>query len=170
MTDPQTMEHGQLERRARRMRRANVVMRRVLALPFPTPLSGQLMLLDYRGRRSGRRYRQPVSYVRDGTTLLSPGGGRWTLNLTGGETIRVRLRGRDEWARPELVRDADEVSGLLQVMIERNSRLSSFVPFVERDGRIDRTKLEAALSHGFCIVRWHLGEHAPIEEHPADAR
>jgi hypothetical protein len=30
------------------------------------------------------------------------------------------------------------------------------VPFVERDGTIDRSKLETALSHSFAIVRWHL--------------
>jgi hypothetical protein len=34
--------------------------------------------------------------------------------------------------------------------------LTSFVPVVERDGIMDRAKLETALSRGFCIVRWHL--------------
>ena len=41
-------------------------------------------------------------------------------------------------------------------MMTKNPRLASFVPFVESDGTIDRTKLEAALGHGFCVVRWHL--------------
>jgi hypothetical protein len=170
MANSSEMIPGQLERRARMMRRVNVVMRLVLWLPFKTPLSGQLMLLFFRGRKTGRRYRQPVSYVRDGDTLLTPGGGKWKLNLDDGEPIQVRLGGRDVVARPEFVRDVDEVDRLLQLMMAHNSRLSSFVPFVERDGRIDRNKLETALSHGFCIVRWHIDANAVTKDHDADVR
>ena len=65
------------------MRAVNVPMRAVLSLPFATPLSANLMLISYTGREVGKAYRQPVSYVRDGETLLTPGGGRWTLNLHG---------------------------------------------------------------------------------------
>jgi hypothetical protein len=90
---------------ARVMRVVNVPMRVVLGLPFATPLSGRLMLVFLTGRRTGKSYRQPVSYVRQGTTLLSPGGGRWKLNLQQGRPERIRLRGRDVLARPELVAD-----------------------------------------------------------------
>ena len=61
------------------------------------------MLISYTGCKSGKAYRQPVSYVRDGDVLLTPGGGRWTLNLADGRSARIRLRGRDAPARPELV-------------------------------------------------------------------
>jgi deazaflavin-dependent oxidoreductase (nitroreductase family) len=145
-----------MERRAGMMRRVNKVMRLVLGLPFPTPLSGRLMLLTHTGRRTGHRYRQPVSYVRNGDVLLTPGGGRWTRNLRDGEPVTVRLRGSDLTARPELVRDPDEVDRLLRLMRDRNPRLVSFVPFLERDAPIDRAKLETALGYGFCVVRWHL--------------
>ena len=73
-----------MRRRARIMRMVNVPMRATLSLPFATPLSGNLMLISYTGRKSGKAYRQPVSYVRDGDVLLTPGGGRWTLNLADG--------------------------------------------------------------------------------------
>jgi hypothetical protein len=49
--------------------------RKILGLPFPTPLGGRLMLVTLTGRRTGKTYHQPVSYVRDGNTLLTPGGG-----------------------------------------------------------------------------------------------
>ena len=65
------------------MRLVNLPMRRILALPFPTPLSKSLMLLCITGRRGGRSYRQPVSYVKDGDSLLTPGG-NWKLNLEPG--------------------------------------------------------------------------------------
>jgi hypothetical protein len=139
------------------MRAVNVPMRAVLGLPFPTPLSGNLMLISYRGRKSGKAYRQPVSYVRDGDTLLTPGGGRWTFNLGDGRPIRIRLRGRDVTARPELVTDPAEVERLLGVIARENPRAASFIPIPRRpDGRLDPDVLGTALRNGFCIVRWHV--------------
>ena len=60
-----------MRRRSRIMRVVNVPMRAALSLPFATPLSGNLMLISYTGRKSGKAYRQPVSYVRDGDVLLT---------------------------------------------------------------------------------------------------
>jgi hypothetical protein len=63
---------------ARVMAVVNVPMRVLLGLPFPTPLSGRLMLISYHGRKTGKIYRQPVSYVQQDHMLLTPGGGKGT--------------------------------------------------------------------------------------------
>ena len=152
-----TVNEAAMRRRARIMRAVNVPMRAVLGLPFPTPLSGNLMLISYTGRKTGKAYRQPVSYARDGETLLTPGGGRWTLNLEGGRPVRVRLRGRDMAARAELVTDPAEVERLLGVITRENPRAARFIPIPRQpDGRLEPEPLDAALRHGFSIVRWHL--------------
>ena len=146
-------------RQARIMRAVNVPMRAVLSLPFPTPLSANLMLLSYTGVKSGKAYRQPVSYARDGETLLTPGGGRWTLNLKGGRKVMLRLRGRTVPAHADLVSDPAEVERLLGVIAVGNPRAMSFIPLPRRpDGRLDPDALAAAIGHGFRIVRWHLGD------------
>ena len=69
-----------LARQAWLMNLVNVPMRFLLRLPIAMPLSHQLMLLYLTGRKTGKTYLQPVSFVRDGNTLLTPGGGRWKLN------------------------------------------------------------------------------------------
>jgi hypothetical protein len=79
------------------MRVINVPIRLVLGVPFATPLSGRLMLVFLTGRRTGKSSRQPVSYIRHGATLLTPGGGRWKLNLQEGRPERLRLRGSTSW-------------------------------------------------------------------------
>ena len=113
------------------------------------------MLVYLTGRKSGRRYRQPISYVREGETLLTPGGGRWKLNLVGGEPTHVRLRGRDIALRPELVRDPVEVDRLLGVMSATNPTVGRFVPIPKQaDGHYDRDRLNLAIRHGSRIVRW----------------
>ena len=151
------MNEAARRRRTRIMRVVNVPMRGVLGLPFATPLSGNLMLISYTGRKTGKAYRQPVSYVRDGETLLTPGGGRWTLNLGGGRPVRIRLRGTDVLARPEIVSDADQIERLLAVMTAANPMAGRFVAIPKGpDGRLDRASLDAAIRHGFRIIRWHL--------------
>ena len=143
----------------------NVPMRAILRLPFATPLSGRLMLVFLTGRRTGKSYRQPVSYVRDGTVLLTPGGGNWKLNLTDGRPVRIRLRGRDVLARPEIVSDADEIERLLGVITSANPMAGRFAAIPkEPDGRLNRARLDAAVRYGFRIIRWHPGDtEAPTE-------
>jgi hypothetical protein len=141
------------------MRVINVPMRFVLGLPFPTPLGNRLMLVFLTGRRTGKSYRQPLSYVRHDQTLLTPGGGKWKLNLQVGRPERIRLQGRDVYALPELVDDIDEIERLLAVMTTANTRVGSFVGIPKgRDGRLDRIMLREAIQYGFRVVRWHIKE------------
>jgi deazaflavin-dependent oxidoreductase (nitroreductase family) len=153
----QAPDPRKMRRRARIMRAINVPMRAVLGLPVPTPLGANLMLISYTGRKTGKAYRQPVSYVRDDDVLLTPGGGRWTLNLRDERPVRIRLRGRDVTARPELVTEPGEVDRVFAIMAAKNPRAARFVPIPrDADGHFDAVALGAALKHGFCIVRWHL--------------
>jgi deazaflavin-dependent oxidoreductase (nitroreductase family) len=144
---------------ARAMRMVNVPMRFVLSRRSATPLSKRLMLITYTGRRTGKTYRQPLSYVEHEGTLLTPGGGKWKLNLSAGEPVRMWLRGREVTARPELITDPDEVERLLAVMSAANPRVRSFVGIPhDAEGRLDRNRLQTALRYGFCVVRWHLDQ------------
>jgi len=145
--------------RSRVMRMVNVPMRVVLGLPVATPLGRRLMLVTIVGRKTGKVYRQPLSYVRQGTTLLTPGGGKWKLNLRDDQPVPIRLRGHDILPRSELVKDLDEIERLLTVMAAANRSVNAFVGIPKGpDGRLDRTRLQTAVRYGFRIVRWHLDE------------
>jgi hypothetical protein len=144
---------------ARFFRVVNVPMRLALSLPWATPISRRLMLITYTGRRTGKRYRQPLSYVAENGALLTPGGGKWKLNLRAGEPVQMRLRGHDVSARPEFIADPDEVERLLGVMSAANPRVRSFVGIPQdENGRLDRDRLNAALTYGFRVVRWHVDD------------
>jgi hypothetical protein len=142
---------------ARVLRVMNVPMRAILGLPFPTPIGRRLMLLFLTGRRTGKTYRQPVSYVPDNGALLTPGGGNWKLNLVEGQPVHVRLRGKDRFATPEIIRTPDVVEPLLEKMTRVNPMTERFVGIPRNaQGHFDRARLETALKCGFAIVRWHL--------------
>lgn len=138
------------------MKVANVPMRAVLGLPVATPLGKRLMLATIVGRKTGRIYHQPLSYVDAGDgVLLTPGGGRWRLNLSADRPVTLRIRGRDVQARPELISDPDEVDRLLAQMAESNPMVNSFLRIPRGpDGRLDRDQLATALRYGFRVVRW----------------
>ncbi|HEX9033391.1 MAG TPA: hypothetical protein VF834_16245 [Streptosporangiaceae bacterium] len=141
---------------ARVMRIANVPMRVALGLPFATPLSSRLMLAYITGRTSGRTYRVPLSQVSHDGALLTPGGGRWTANLADGKPVRLRLRGKDLAARPELVTDPGEVARLLTIMVAANPAMTRFIGIGrDRTGELDQAEVARAVGYGFVIVRWH---------------
>jgi deazaflavin-dependent oxidoreductase (nitroreductase family) len=135
----------------------NVFIRPILRLPFPTPLTKRLMLVSFTGRKTGKAYQQPVSYVQQGDTLLTPGGGKWKLNLREDQPVQIRLDGHDVSARPELVKDPDEIERLIGIMTAVNPTVGAFVGIPKQpDGRLDHGRLETAVKYGFRIVRWHL--------------
>ena len=146
---------------SRVMSMLNVFMRPVLRLPFATPLTKRLMLVSFTGRKTGKAYQQPLSYVQQGDTLLTPGGGKWKLNLREDQPVQIRLRGHDVFAQPELVKDPDEIERLIGIMSATNPTVGAFVGIPKGpDGRLDRPRLETAVAHGFRIVRWHLEKEA----------
>jgi hypothetical protein len=159
---PATPARRPLSRRlqARAMSAANVPMRRILGLPVRTPMSKRLMLATIVGRRTGRVYRQPISYVRDGDgTLLTPGGGRWKLNLDPDRPVTLRIGGQDRPARPEIISDVEEIERLLGVIAAGNPSARKFVGVPsDEHGRLDRDALARAVHFGFRIVRWHPDE------------
>ena len=154
------MNQAAMRRRARTMRAVNVPMRAMLGLPFPTPLSSNLTLLHYTGRKTGKAYRQPISYARESdATLLTPGGGKWTLSLRNGNPVRLVLRGKRVTVWPDLLTDPEEVQRAFAVIVRENPRAAGYIPIPrDSDGRLDPVTLATAIRHGFSIVRWHLNQ------------
>lgn len=83
----------------------NVPMRALLRSPFHGVASRNLCILSYSGRKSGRRYATPLSYVREPgrVLLLSSRDTRWWTSFTPGPGVPAavevlaggeRLRGR----------------------------------------------------------------------------
>jgi hypothetical protein len=110
---------GVWERRYYRV--LNAIMRALLRSPAHRLRSRRVMLLEFRGKRSGRRYRMPVSYWERGSTtvvcLTSATWSRWWRNLDGAQVV-VWIRGARRRGRADLVADqqlkVELVSGFLR--------------------------------------------------------
>ena len=123
-------------------------------------MSRRLLLLRFIGRKTGRTYVTPVSYVQEGAQLLVPGGGRWWKNLLGGP-VSVRLRG--DWlpVASEVISDPLAMTEVLGRMMAANPALAVLTGIrCGPDGRPDSRSLERERSRGFVIVRLLLQNNA----------
>lgn len=143
------------------MRVANPVMRWLLGSRFHTSVSRSLLLLHYRGRRTGRSYTVPVGYhwIDGQLSVLTNSG--WRRNFAGGRDIEVTYRGQRLPAHAHLVDDADEVTRIYDDMItelgvaQAQRRLGIRVT-VDRPPTRDELH-EAVTRTGLSVVRLELG-------------
>jgi deazaflavin-dependent oxidoreductase (nitroreductase family) len=78
----------------------NGIMTALLRSPLHGAISHSVLALTYTGRKSGRTYTVPVNYVRDPDDyerllITSTPARTWWRNLREGQSVIVRLRGRD---------------------------------------------------------------------------
>jgi NADPH:quinone reductase len=99
-------------------RLCNLFVSGLLRSPLHRLLSGSLLLISYRGRRSGRRFTIPVMYAeRDGTLTIfvgHPERKNWWRNLRQGAEVEVRLRGDGLRGLAALVDDAGVATSYLE--------------------------------------------------------
>jgi deazaflavin-dependent oxidoreductase (nitroreductase family) len=82
----------------------------LLRSPLHRLVSGSLLLITYRGRRTGRHFTIPAAYAaRAGTLTIFVGHPErkgWWRNLRDGAAVEVQLRGRRLHGQARLVDDA----------------------------------------------------------------
>lgn len=98
----------------------NPIMRTLLRTPLGR-LVRPFALLEFDGRRSGRRYRVPVGWhaVGGDPVVFSPAP--WRANFAGGTDVTVRLHGRRRRLVGTLVDDPGEVAAALDQMIKEGT-------------------------------------------------
>jgi F420H(2)-dependent quinone reductase len=141
------------------LRLVNPATRVLLQSPLHWPLSRWFVVLSWTGRRSGRRYSTPVSYVREGHVIWMTTGDRWWRNLIGGAPVVVRMAGRRRRGVGVPVTDSREsyVAHERLFRAHRWFRWLSGIPG-DRAGGPEPKALERALAAGRVLVRIELAE------------
>ncbi|GAA4608339.1 hypothetical protein BJY16_006791 [Actinoplanes octamycinicus] len=90
-----------------------------LAGPDPGPMGERLVLLHFRGRRTGRDLEVVAGLHRIGGALHLATGSRWRHNFAGGTTAALTWRGRRRPAELRLVESLDAtVAGYARLISE----------------------------------------------------
>lgn len=119
-------------------------------------LSHQVVVLEFSGRRSGRRYTLPVSYLRrDGEVLcMTERNGIWWRNLQGAVPVQLTLDGRSVAAISQVeVEDDEQVAAALRLFCLR-SRISAYFAGVgfDSDGEPNSMDLVRAAERHVLIT------------------
>ena len=99
----------------------NPLMRWGLAGPLHARFgSDTLMVLSFTGRRTGKRYRFPIGYMQQGSTLISYSPFSWWRSLRSGAPVTVTVRGRTLQGRAEAITDTAIVEAGMLVYLRHN--------------------------------------------------
>jgi deazaflavin-dependent oxidoreductase (nitroreductase family) len=121
-----------------------------------------MLLITITGRKSGKAYTTPVSYLRDGDTLLitSSRHRTWWRNLRGGAPVTVRLQAQDRRGWGEVIEDHQAVAEGLLAFLQKAPpiALRYYGVSLDPDGQPDWDDVERAAQNAVLIRLQLAGE------------
>jgi hypothetical protein len=94
------------------LRAVNPALKFLLRTPLAGPARKQLMVLNFKGRKSGNPYSIPVSAHHIDNTLYALGGAAWTKNFRNGANAEVLHDGKTTAMHGDLIEDPAIVAEL----------------------------------------------------------
>jgi len=137
------------------MKIGNAFIKMLLRSPFHPMLSGNMMLVTVKGKKSGKPYTTPVNYVQDGDEIrvVSQCDRTWWRNLRGGADTHLLLRGREVQAKGEVVEDQKGVAEQLSLYLAKIPKMARYFGVsLTQDGQLNRDDLFKASSGRVFII------------------
>ena len=128
----------------------------LLRSPFHRLLSRTMLLISFAGRRSGKIYTLPVSYARDGETIVivSQADRSWWRNLHEGAPVQVYMQGKHLNGYAESFEMPTVVAADLLVLLRQIPAFRKHVGIaLTADGQPERPDDLAQLAQGRVSVR-----------------
>ncbi|MDE0693412.1 MAG: nitroreductase family deazaflavin-dependent oxidoreductase [Gammaproteobacteria bacterium] len=132
----------------------NPLMRLVLSSPLHFVASGSLLLMRYRGRRSGIWRTTPLRYVEDGDVLrcFSSRNTLWWRNLQGGAQVTLTVRGKRQGCEASVVTDQERARALLAAYLDEFPQDAAYHDVsLTPSGQPDPESLERAASNSVVV-------------------
>jgi hypothetical protein len=141
----------------RLLRAVNPALKFLLRTPLAGSARKQLMVLSFRGRKSGNPYSIPVSAHQVGDQLYALAGAAWTKNFRNGAPAQVVHDGKTMAMHGELIEDPAVVAELFHRVAEMYGvkRAQRMMGLSFRDDRIPSVEefKEAAEREHFVAVK-----------------
>ena len=122
----------------------NKIVRWLLHSPLHGVLSPWLILVTYTGRKSGKTYTTPVSYVKSGGAVMFFTAHKWWHNFEARSPVTLRIKGRDLRGVAEAVADPDEIEPVVRAFLEEKGTGSAWVIGLKLKGKTIPTRDELA--------------------------
>lgn len=139
------------------MAATNVFVRFLLRSPLHFLLSNTLMLLTYMGRKSGKRYTNPVAYTREGDVVTVFTYRSWGKNVRRGAPVLVEIKRHRMGGTAEVMSNekAAIATSLLTFLRKHPSLAKGYNVVLDADGQPDPEAVQQAAQF-VVMVRIHL--------------
>lgn len=139
------------------IRKVNRVMRPLLRSPLHRLVSKNLMLLTFKGRKTGKQYTLPLSYVQAGNTLWLGTQTPWYKNLRGGMPVSVRVRGKEVAGTANVIDDEEGMREGYRNILTLYPGYSRFVEVtLGEDGQPRHEEVARARQRGYVVIKIDL--------------
>lgn len=128
----------------------------IIRSPLHAIMSSRYAIIEFRGRKSGRTYRTPVAYVRDGDRILMSTDSPWYRNVAGGAHVRMVVRGRTVEGTADTVTDADASAAILRKLVDAIPSYSRPAGLAREDGRVSDGEIRRAIAAGRVSIEIRL--------------
>ena|SRR5437764_34581 len=140
----------------------NPIVMWLLRSPLHSLVDKNTMLITVTGRKTGKSYTFPVSYIRDGETLLvnSQRNRTWWKNLRDGAPVTIFLQGHVWSARGETFTNTGMAAKILLMILQRMLTYQRLLHVkLDVSGQPENPEALQRLAQGYVIVRlWDMAE------------
>jgi deazaflavin-dependent oxidoreductase (nitroreductase family) len=141
----------------------NPIVRFILRSPLHGMMSKSLILITYRGEKSGKEYTLPVTYLEnDSAIYVMPGMPEkkvWWHNIHRDTPVKLTLRGQVKSAKATRLEPETElkaIARILSLFIQKNPPVSTLFNIRRgEDGHLNKEDLEKAATK-VIIIRFKI--------------
>ena len=128
----------------------------IIRSPLHAIMSSKYAIIEFKGRKSGRLYRTPVAYVRDGDRILMSTDSPWYRNVAGGAHVRMLVRGRTVEGTADTVTDAGASAAILRQLVDAIPSYSRPAGLAREGGRVSDGEIRRAIDAGRVSIEIKL--------------
>jgi deazaflavin-dependent oxidoreductase (nitroreductase family) len=132
-------------------------MKLILRSPLHSIVSKNVMLISFTGRKSGKTFTTPVSYIRDDGEVMLFTHSHWWLNLKDGAAVTLRIQGKDVSGKAEpTAEDKTLVAAGLRTFLSRVPRDAQFYHVRLDAGRQPNAEDVLRAAQSTIMIRVHM--------------
>lgn len=133
----------------------NIIVKLLLKSPFHFLASNSLMIIHFKGKKSGRQYSTPVRYLESDNTIIffTSDHGKWWRNIQGGADIELTIKGNtSKYHAQVLQRNSIEVRDKLINFLNHFPQDAVYHEIrIDKDKTINMQDLDKALNHAIAV-------------------
>jgi deazaflavin-dependent oxidoreductase (nitroreductase family) len=137
------------------MKFGNKIVKAILESPFHKLMSDSTLVIEYKGRKSGKRLSTPVNYtLENGTVRITSQKDRvWWRNLKDNPEVKLRLRGKQLRGNAAVFENPLDAANHFAAFLKAAPRMARYFKVaVLEDGSFDPEDLALAAKNMVVIV------------------